>query len=275
MIQDTAYNLEVHLQRIDEKMARFTTEETNTSDTSIDLEDERAVTEQCLHICKDARSHIESLTRRESTLLKEAPQSTAKDDMRNGFEAQKLTRQALGENSGRLAEIISRLQDRLESLILNGDPGNNNERLRLKEDISISKQCLDVCKVASEVSHQKVYRIGEVIADGDSDQVVVTTLADLFDVKKALSKGNSAQLIGSMTEETLRHMAEKRYSSRFGAVGGDFVRTQVGATTPISVLETQNSKHSFSQTGNDVPSPGPETRRNRPSPNEMRKRAGG
>lgn len=44
--------------------------------------------------------------------------------------------------------------------------------------------------MASEISRQKVYRIGEVIGEGDSDQVVVTTLADLFDIGKALSKVN-------------------------------------------------------------------------------------
>lgn len=58
------------------------------------------------------------------------------------------------------------------------------------------------------------------IANGDSDQVVVNTLSDLFDVKKARSTGNSAQLVDSMTEEAPRHLAEKRYSSRFGAVAG-------------------------------------------------------
>jgi hypothetical protein len=40
-----------------------------------------------------------------------------------------------------------------------------------------------------------------VIAEGSSDQVVVTTLADLFDIQKALPKDNSAQLVGSMNAE--------------------------------------------------------------------------
>jgi hypothetical protein len=276
MIQDTAYNLEVHLQRIDEKMAQFTIENTNPSDISIDLEDEREVTKQCLRICEDARSYIESLTNRESSLLQEAPKATAEDDMRHFFEAQLLTRRALDENRDSFAETIGRLGKRLESLVLNSDPGKDNERLRLQEDINISKQCLEVCKVASEVSRQKIYRIGEVIADGDSDQVVVTTLADLFDIKKALSKGNSAQLVGSMTDESLRHLAEKRYSSRFGALAGDFDPAEAGNTNSRSVLETQKSKHAFPpQTSNDKQSPGPETRRNRPSSNEMRKRAMG
>jgi hypothetical protein len=276
MIQDTAYNLELHLRRIDEKMTQFSIENTNTSDISIDLKDEREVTKQCLRICEDARSYIESLSNRESSLLQEAPQNALEDYMRNSFEAQLLTRQALDENRDSFAEIIGHLRKRLETLVQNEDPGNDNERLRLQADINISKQCLDVCKVASEVSRQKVYRIGEVIADGDSDQVVVTTLADLFDIKKALSKDNSAQLVGSMTDESLRHLAEKRYSSRFGALAGDSDPAEAGATSSPSVFEVQKSKHTFPpQTGNDEQSPGPKTRQNRPSPNEMRKRGMG
>jgi Fungal N-terminal domain of STAND proteins len=276
MIKDTAYNLELHLRKIDEKMTQFTIENTNTSDISIDLKDEREVTKQCLRVCEDARSYIESLSNRESSLLQEATQNTVEDYVQNSFEAQLLTRQALDENRDSFAEIIGHLRKRLETLVQNNDPGNDNERLRLQTDINISKQCLDVCKVASEVSRQKIYRIGEVIADGDSDQVVVTTLADLFDIKKALSKDNSAQLVGSMTDESLQHLTERRYSSRFGALAGDSDHTEAGATSSPSVFEAQKSKSSFpSQTGNDEQSPGPRTRQNKPSPNEMRKRVMG
>ena len=276
MIQDTAYNLEVRLRRIDEKLTRSTTENTYASDISIDLKDEREVTKQCLRICEDAKSYMDSLRNLESSILQEPPQNAAEDDTPNSFEAQLLVRQALDENRDRLSETIGRLRGRLESLALNGDPQNENEKLLLQEDLKISKQCLEVCKVASEASRQKIYRIGEVIADGDSDQVVVTTLADLFDIKKALAKGNSAQLVGSMTEENLRYLTEKRYSSRFGALAGDSAAAKAGATSSPSVLETQESKPAFPPpVGNDEESPGPKTRYHRPSPNEMRKRATG
>ncbi|PGG98152.1 hypothetical protein AJ80_09579 [Polytolypa hystricis UAMH7299] len=274
MIQDTAYNLEVHLQRIDEKMSRTTVESTQNPGIPTDLKDERAVLKQCLRICEDARSYIQSLTNRESSLLPQAPQNVAENDTPDCFAAQLLTRQALDDNRDRFAAIIRRLSERLETVVLDEDPRINNERLRLQEDINISNQCLEVCKVASEASRRKIFRIGEVIADGDSDQVVVTTLADLFDIKKALSKGKSAQLVGSMTEEALRHLADKRYSSRFGALAGDSDPAEAGTTSSPSVFETQKSKHvSPPQTGIDEQSPRPESSRNRASPNEMRKRA--
>jgi hypothetical protein len=268
MVQDTAYNLQLHLRQIDEKMMRLHIENTSASGASIDLEDEREVTKQCLRICQDASSYIESLSERESSLLQETPQNTVED---NVFEAQLRTRQALDENRVRFTETMDLLRKRLEFLIQDDSPEKDKHRSQLQADINTSKQCLDVCKMASEVSRQTVYRIGEVIAEGDSDQVVVTTLADLFDIKKALSKDNSAQLVGSMTPENLKYLTEKRYSSRFGTISSHSDHTEAGTT----YFEVQKSEPVVApQTGNREQSPGPRTRQNRPSPNEMRKRQG-
>ena len=269
MIQDTVYNLEVHLCRIDEKLARLTTEEINASDISLTLVDERDVTKQCLRVCEDAKSYIESLEIRESAILSDSFGSAIENDVQNMFEAQFLTRQALEKNRDSFAGIIRHLQKRLESQVLS-DNNNEKERLGLEEDIQTSKQCLEVCKLAGEISRQKIYRIGEVVADGDSDQVVVTTLADLFDIKKAHSKGNSAQLVGSMTEEALRHLTEKRYSSRFAALNtrsADFVTT--GSPSDLEIQTGDSSNGTSDEEQNAVPT----IRRNKPSPNEMRKRA--
>lgn len=273
MVQDTAYNLQLHLQRIDEKMARFTNEEINCSEANIDLKDERAVIEQCLRICDDAKSYLESLTNRESSLLEGASKDASEDYIQGCFEAQLLTRRALNENRDSFADIIGRLQERLRSQVLNGEPRNSNERLQLQEDIDISKQCLEVCKVASEVSHQKIYRVGEVTADGDSDQVVVNTMSDLFDVKKAQSKGNAAQLVGSMTGESLQHLAKERYNTnRFRRLVDDSNSAQTNTTSSPPVFEAQTRKHVPLETFNNGQPPTPEPGRKRPSPNEMRKR---
>ncbi|KAE8422383.1 hypothetical protein BDV36DRAFT_231608 [Aspergillus pseudocaelatus] len=276
MVQDTAYNLEVQLHRIDEKLARFTMDTAEASGVGPDLNDEKEVTKQCIRICQDAKSYIETLTNRGSSILQGASRSTAEDDTQKVFEAQLLTRQALDKNRDTFTEIIGQLGKRLEILLLSNGPKDTNDRQRLQEDINISMQCLEVCKVASEVSRQKIYKVGEVVAEDNSDQVVVTTLADLFDVKKASSTGNSAQLVGSMTEDALCHLTEKRYSSRFGAVAGASHNTEV-TTTPSrspSAFENRTTKHSFApQASNDEQPSSLGTRRSAPSPNEVRKRA--
>ncbi|KAL4862359.1 hypothetical protein BDV12DRAFT_178898 [Aspergillus spectabilis] len=274
MIKDTSYSLEEHLQRIDEKLAKLTVENSHCLDGDIDLKDERAVTKQCLRICEDARSYIESLANRESVLRQDSSQNvTDESAVQERFNVQRLTRQALDENQKSFVEIIRHLQKRLEVLVVNGDSGDNNERLRLQKDLDISKQCLEVCQVASDVSSQKIFRVGEVVADGESDQVVVTTLADLFDVKKALSTGNSAQLVGSMAPGELQHLVEKRYSSRFGALISGSDPARPSAANPQFAYETRQRTHAFSsRTGSDEQSPGPSTKSSTPSPNEMRKR---
>lgn len=207
MIQDTAYNLDLHLRRIDEKMMQLNIENTNTSGESIDLEDEREVTKQRLRVCEDARSYIASVLDRESYLLPETLQNA---DEENSFEAQLRTRQVLDENRNDFAETIDYLRKRLDLLIQNDDPGNDNERARLQADINLSKHSVDILNTAREDSRQKALRLQDVTAEGDSNQIVVSTLADLFGINKVRSQERSASVLGLMTDEQLKDLWEKR-----------------------------------------------------------------
>ncbi|RYN59487.1 hypothetical protein AA0119_g13310 [Alternaria tenuissima] len=264
MIRDTVYELNVHLQRVDEKLQRYPN--SNTSTTKVNLGDEKEVTQTCLRICEDAKEFLESLNRK-STVLQDGQNATGNGEQQS-FEAQVLTRQALDKNRDSFANIIDHLQDRLQSLILKDGPKSDEERRRLLEDINTSKQCLEVCKIASEASPQKVYKVGEVIADGDSDQVVANTLADLFDVKKAISRNNAAQLVGSMSGEDLRFLAEKRYASRFGAFAPESSLT----SHPARVGNTEGESCSTLHQTSSVTQAQPGFKREKASSNQMRKR---
>lgn len=219
MIQDTHYQLSIHLQRIDHSLAQMSTTVQTTLDT-LDLEDEKTATEQCLQICENAKSYIDTL--RSSSPKGNTPASTDSEMFQKKFEAQLLTAQVLDENHQKLIETIGVLQRRLTSLVVSDGPAQKDERIRLEEDVNISKQCLQVCEQASkQVSHQKIHLVGEVIADDDTDQVVVTTFADLFNVRKVLAKNRSTQLVGSMADDALKQLSSDRYGSRFGAPTGD------------------------------------------------------
>jgi hypothetical protein len=264
MIQDTVYNLNLRLKRVDEKLEGYS--KSNISASDINLDDEKEVTQVCLRICEDAKLFLESLNR-QSTVLQDGKDATGTNEQYS-FEAQLLTSQALSRNRDSFVSIIGHLHGRLQALVLNDNPKDDKERKRLLEDISASKQCLEVCKVASEASSQKIYRVGEVVADGDSDQVVANTLSDLFDVRKAISKGHSAQLVGSMSGEDLRFVTEKRYGSRFGAFAPEphppirsdrvFDTEQETKSTP-----RQTSPSSYAQS---------RPKGEKPSSNEIRKR---
>jgi len=280
MIKDTVYHLEMRLQRIDEKLTSLDADrQTLLEDSSIDLQDEKAVTVQCLRICERASSYIKSLQDEQPALQREAPRQSA-GYVSDQFEAQLLTQKSLNENQDNLLETIGRLRERLESITSNGGPEDKRETLRLQEEIKIQKQCLEVCRQASaQVSSQKIHIIGEVIADDDCDQVVVTTLADLFSVGKVKAMSRSAQLVGSMQPEVLRDISKDRYGSRFGALAGSLETTQLDAAAESSsTFETRKADRSptkSNQAKKDEKSAGPETSYDRPSPNEVRRRKGG
>lgn len=280
VIKDTTYNLEVHLQRIDDKLAQYKSGITHTADTSIDLCDEKVVTQQCLRICQNASAYIETLTSQESAVLKGAPQTTQKETMSGDFEAQVLARQAFSASQATLSGVINSLTDRLQTIVVEkkGDE-TTQERSRLQDDLDMSRQCLEVCKMAGEVYHQKIHTIGEAVAEDNSDQVVVTTLADLFDVKKAFSKGHSAQLVATLTPENFEHVISERYQSRFGVTTDRPVVPHIDSTTSTGLSSPHSHRqHASPVIDNDrqscVSEAGRGKPRLKPSPNEMKKRYG-
>lgn len=163
----------------------------------------------------------------------------------------------------------------MQSLVKHKNAGNEKERLRLQEDLDMSKKCLQVCKVASEISYQKTQRIGEAVSEDNSDQVVVTSSADIFDVKIALSKSRSAQLVATVTPENFNYMIDRRYNSRLGELSDHSIPSQTASTTSTTVSSSQRDKQStFSRAGKDGRTLGSDMRRDKPNSNEVRKRYG-
>ncbi|TQV90531.1 hypothetical protein IF1G_10854 [Cordyceps javanica] len=123
MVKDTMYQLSLQLQRINDKMENWPRTggvDSSMTKPAIDLDDERQVTEQCLQICEDAKLYLESLTCCDSSSPDQpAPGSSAIFQER--FEAQLLTRQALNDNQASLIKTITRLRERLETVLTDGD----------------------------------------------------------------------------------------------------------------------------------------------------------
>ena len=141
MLEDTMDRLRNHLQRIDEKLVLLNTETTNTSDASKDPKDQQTVTQECLRICEDVETYIESLTDREPSLRHETPLEYPT--------AQILTRSALEENQETFFGLIGRLNRRLESVALDAASGGNTERSGLQKKIDTYEQGLELLKTAS------------------------------------------------------------------------------------------------------------------------------
>lgn len=93
-------------------------------------------------------------------------------------------------NRDKVSENIDNYQKRLQSLIPCRDPTDHDRRLHTQEDTSIS----------SDIS-PRICKIREIIATEGSNQIVVDTSAGYFHIEQAISRGNSAQFVGSITEQ--------------------------------------------------------------------------
>ena len=56
--------------------------------------------------------------------------------------------------------------------------------------------------------------IGDVSADGASDQIIVVSNSDQFSIKTAKCTDNSSQFIGLVPENVLRGLVDKHYGPR-------------------------------------------------------------
>ncbi|EJT70639.1 hypothetical protein GGTG_11662 [Gaeumannomyces tritici R3-111a-1] len=267
-IKDAVDNLEMRLQRIDERLARIDPDETSDVETSIMLHDERERTRQCLRVCEKARSYLDSLAQDQQIPPQQGEASSAGNIARDQFESELKMKRAINESRSMFTETLRQIQEDYNRLVSSDGPETDQQRtqLRLQEHIATSRQCLELCKEASnQVAFQKIHIIREVVADDDTDQVVVTTLADLFDVGKVLAKSRSSQLVGSMADETLKKLSTDRYRSRFGVASSDH--------GPLNLKAQEGSKPAPHPIRNDGQPESAGSRHDKPTSNEVRKRA--
>lgn len=235
MIQDTAYNVRVNLRRMSEKQLPH-----RNSELAIDLNDEQEVTQECLRICEDVRSYIERRGCSGYLHTRDGSRNALETETENGSEARALTSQALNKSRDILARTTDDLQNHIGALIPNKSPKDGDAMLQLRQDIGVSNECLEVCRVASEACSQTFRRVRHEIVDRDSNQAVVNNLGDLFDIKKT-KDSNSAQILGSMTEEVLRKLNNRRYSFESSSRECSFVDANDTSLFSVSKLQTAKS----------------------------------
>jgi hypothetical protein len=202
-IRATVSDLKQHLEDIEMKLDKYIA----GTDYQI-LQDERESTKQCLRICEDVMSRIESL---QTSFLPSPGQDHPhpSGENRNPFEAELSTKAALSDCREKLMRQMVGLQARLESDLLGKGPERDTENLRLQEQIDTGKTCLEICNLASEQASQHRYHVLEnVSVADDSSQVLVSTLGDLI-YGRGISAGNrSFQAAGSMSDETLQQISK-------------------------------------------------------------------
>lgn len=261
LILDTIHGLKVQLDHIDDYLTDDATDGMVEPNKKADLQDEREVTNQCLSICEDAKTYFKALQDQDQSL---PDGTTAGLAGYPRFEAHISTNRGVNEMGNRLAESLGRSQERLNTMDQNRRPERDFERSRLLEDIELQKQNLEACKrVSNQMGHKKIHTFGETIAVNNSELMVVTTVAEWFDYKKAVSKDHSMHMGGTTTGGVLTKVSKHRYASRFGVVTPEGrIATDAGPSGPLPVNEVKK----------DAQLADPGKGQKRPSSNIVRKR---
>lgn len=253
-------------------MKQLTTKSNSALRFIVDLNDERAVTNQCFCICADAIAYIDNMSDRASTLLYDNQKAESQE---MDFEAQTRTRETLDKTRKVCIQASTDLLHRLESL--KSIETSEDDRVQLKEDLEISQQYFSVYERASKMSYEQIFKLEEIFADENSDAMTVNTLADLFDVGKITLTNNSTILVGSMTDESLRDITARRYNSWFGEASWRPGVTMVNTTEARLVSGSTRKVPPY------IPLPQaheernvtPELRPTRVTSNEVKRRASG
>ncbi|KXH63419.1 hypothetical protein CNYM01_12895 [Colletotrichum nymphaeae SA-01] len=211
MINSTTQDLEDHLDDINEKLSRLTSNSTPSSHaviTDIDrIQNERDSTEICLQICAKVQAHIDTMR------LQPIPGSPPSQGMscRDLGHATVMTLSTLDHCKQMLADNVSELhrhQDENKRRLARGlseiSLPTETDIQSLKKELDSTKECLAICNAASQRAVKGVHVLEDMSTGHDGQQLFVSTLGDLFNVKGASTGDRGIQFVGSVSEEALR-----------------------------------------------------------------------
>lgn len=211
MIHSTTQDLEDHLEDINEKLSRLASNNTPSSPavtTDIDrIQNERDSTEVCLQICAKVQAHIDTMR------LRPIPGSPPSQGMscRDLGHATVMTLSTLDHCKQMIADNVSELhrhQDenkrRLARETSEISLPTETDIQSLKKELDSTKECLAICNAASQRAVKGVHVLEDMSTGHDGQQLFVSTLGDLFNVKGASTGDRGIQFVGSVSEEALR-----------------------------------------------------------------------
>ncbi|KAI3531838.1 hypothetical protein CSPX01_13909 [Colletotrichum filicis] len=211
MIHSTTQDLEDHLDDINEKLSRLASSNVPSSQaviTDIDrIQNERDSTEACLQICAKVQAHIDTMR------LQPIPGSPPSQGMscRDLGHATVITLSTLDHCKQIIADNVSELhrhQDENKRRLARGTSEislpTETYFQSLKKELDSTKECLAIYNAASQRAVKGVHILEDMSTGHDRQQLFISTLGDLFNVKGASTGDRGIQFIGSVSEEALR-----------------------------------------------------------------------
>ncbi|KAL3475088.1 hypothetical protein BJX99DRAFT_165378 [Aspergillus californicus] len=236
MIQDTTSDLNDRLDEIERKLS--TSPSLDDPDATISgeelqrIKDEKESTTVCLDACKQVSDCIEQYHFKRENITGEAAgtHNTTSQANPNITIAPQPAEKYLDSCIQNMSTAVNRLQDHLNQLEANLRSSKNPivpdkvacDFQKIKEERETIAQCLDICADASQRSETSRVNIFEDVASlDDTQQVLASTIGGLLNAKRISTGARSLQVLGQMSDETLRLFNSQHNGPRGPVVVGD------------------------------------------------------
>ncbi|KAK0368123.1 hypothetical protein CLIM01_14516 [Colletotrichum limetticola] len=205
MVHSTTQDLEDHLEDINERLSRLASNDMHSSQavtTNIDrIQNERDSTEVCLQICANVQAHIDAMR------LQPIPGSPPFQgtSCQNLGHAIVITLSTLDHCKQVISDVseLHRHQDENKRRLARGTSEislpTETDIQSLRKELDSTKECLAICNAASQRAVKGVHVLEDMSTGHDGQQLFVSTLGDLFNVKGASTGDRGIQFVGSVT----------------------------------------------------------------------------
>jgi hypothetical protein len=223
-IDDTTMRLEMHLQKISDKLDGFTSGSREHSGEETlewqDMQDEKESTEQCLEICAEFLNHIEKAQKDVAKGISTAsePNQVHIATTSHRVTARKVIVNTLDDLRLRLDSakaLLEKISPASPNTIMGSSHEQSVERKQLQDEFEGITKALEVCADASEIADSnRVISFSRVSMKDDGLQVIVATMGDLLRVSDITVGDRSAQIMGQMTDESLQQLSRDQVHRR-------------------------------------------------------------
>lgn len=225
LIQNATSDLEERVRGIDNNVQGLSSLDGHGSVAAVEqqkLREKLDSTENNLEICPDVFAHTNQVQTEGVQLISTPPGAFEQRVSSVAFSAQRITATSLQACKTTIASTTSQLQRHLEDINV-GLRSTASDKAGLLEDqiqgcdkiraeMRSVQQCLDICAQASEQAyHHRTTVVEDVSIAEDGLQVIDTTLGNLISIRGVPTRAWSAQLVGMISDASLRQLARNRY----------------------------------------------------------------
>lgn len=189
-----------------------------TESLNLEAAEERASIEACLAICAKVSEHIDEVQKdfvqtsngeRKNSRIVVVDKSTPAGQITS----QRLEdcKTELGLTSDELRIRLKELDHRVVKLSRQAQhdtdsPAGNVDAVNISEEIESIRQCLSVCREATEnVTKERINVFEDFNIVDDGDQVLVSTVGDLISAKRVKAGSRSMQVFGQMSDDSYQY----------------------------------------------------------------------